>query len=63
MLQSSGQHSISGMVTETSTPAEALPNERQQNGQRLERTVVVGDGWTARHAGLVGFGGPQARSH
>lgn len=62
MLQSSGQHSISGMVTETSTPAETLPNERQQNGQRLERTVVVGDDWTVRHAGLVGFGGPQARS-
>lgn len=42
------------MVTETSTPAEALPNERQQNGQRLERTVVAGDGGTARHVGLFG---------
>ncbi|KAL3217650.1 hypothetical protein MRX96_032277 [Rhipicephalus microplus] len=26
---------------ETSTLAEALPNKRQQNGQRLERTVVA----------------------
>lgn len=58
------------MVTETSTPAEALPNERQQNGQRLERTVVAGDGGTARHAGLVGCWGspalsrePQQREH